>query len=279
MNTILQKLKLKIRPPKISIIVLNWNRQYLLRSTVYSILATTRLPYELIIVDNNSSDGSKEWIKLFSKNHKSVKIILLKENIGGEAINLAFKECTGKFIYISENDIEYLPNWDKNLVLPFYLFNDLGQLSPFAPSPQRDIGEIWIDKPYIEERKYDNTKIYLTRGNIGSSQMLRKKIIDQGVKWYNREDNSSDSGFKFPDDGKFSTDIIAKGYKVAWSGKYRAINWGHNVNTWKLDLKYFNENYASKSTLKLEGVEKRLNAEGYKLIKDTTGNPVDIVKC
>ena len=47
----------------ISTVILNWNRSDLLRVTIESYLKTVDVPYQLIIVDNGSTDDSREVIE------------------------------------------------------------------------------------------------------------------------------------------------------------------------------------------------------------------------
>lgn len=119
----------------ISTVILNWNRSDLLKITVESYLKTVEVPYELIIVDNGSTDNSRKIIEELKAKHgnKINKIILLDKNIGGEAINLGLNEAKGKLLHISENDIEYLPGWSTKVVKLFQTFDKLGQLSLFSP--------------------------------------------------------------------------------------------------------------------------------------------------
>lgn len=112
----------------ISTVILNWNRSDLLKITVESYLKTVEVPYELIIVDNGSTDNSRKIIEELKAKHgnKINKIILLDKNIGGEAINLGLNEAKGKLLHISENDIEYLPGWSTKVVKLFQTFDKLG---------------------------------------------------------------------------------------------------------------------------------------------------------
>jgi len=111
--------KKKPSAPKISTIIINWNRLHLLKKTVESYLSTISVPYELIIVDNASTDGSKEFIEsVCNKDPNHIGIILTK-NIGGEAINVGLELAGGSFLHVSENDIEYITGWDEEMLSKF----------------------------------------------------------------------------------------------------------------------------------------------------------------
>ena len=56
---------------KVSIVIVNYNGKNLLKALLASIKKSTFTDYEVIIVDNNSSDGSQEFIK---KNYKNIVI-------------------------------------------------------------------------------------------------------------------------------------------------------------------------------------------------------------
>ena len=60
-----------------------------------------------MIIDNNSTDGSKEIIKEFSAK-KNIKLILRKKNLGfGATIHECIKKAKGKYIFIHFSDLEY----------------------------------------------------------------------------------------------------------------------------------------------------------------------------
>ena len=48
--------------PDVSIIIVNWNTRNMLRDCLHSIMDQTHRPYEIIVVDNASSDGSAEMV-------------------------------------------------------------------------------------------------------------------------------------------------------------------------------------------------------------------------
>ena len=62
---------------------------------------------EIIIIDNNSSDGTKEVIKKFY-NMPNIKIIEKNQNLGfGHSIQTGFNLANGKYLFIQYADLEY----------------------------------------------------------------------------------------------------------------------------------------------------------------------------
>ena len=62
---------------------------------------------EIIIIDNNSSDGTKKILEEY-KNIKNVKIIYQTKNLGfGNSVKDGFNNSSNDFIYIQYGDLEY----------------------------------------------------------------------------------------------------------------------------------------------------------------------------
>jgi len=238
----------------ITTVILNWNRADLLKITVESYLKTIEVPYELIIIDNGSTDDSRKIIKELNDKYKNKisEIILLDKNIGGEAINLGLTKAKGKLLHISENDIEYLPGWSKKVVKLFQTFNELGQLSLFSPVPTDE--EVWVPHPIKRVLYKDGEIIYEALGNVGTTSVIRREIWDRGVRVHNIETEE----FLFPDDGRLSGDILRLGYVVAWAPYYLVRNLGHSYNEILKRIEYYKKNYNSKKGLGYQGLMKRI---------------------
>ena len=65
--------------PKVSIIIPHWNGIETLSECLSSITRSDFKSYEVIVSDNNSTDGSQDWIR---KNHPDVILIENKSNYG-----------------------------------------------------------------------------------------------------------------------------------------------------------------------------------------------------
>ena len=72
----------------VSIIIVNYNGKEFLKTILESIEKSSFKNYEIIIVDNKSSDRSREFIK---KNYKKVKLVSNKKNLGYSGINSALR--------------------------------------------------------------------------------------------------------------------------------------------------------------------------------------------
>ena len=100
--------------PMVSIIMLTYNNLKLNRLCVRSILEKTAYPrYELIIVDNDSRDGTAEWLhELQKKKLPNVRIILNGENRGfAGGNNVGIRAAKGEYIVLLNNDTVPTRGW------------------------------------------------------------------------------------------------------------------------------------------------------------------------
>ena len=95
----------------VSIIIVNYNQKNFLKQCLKNIKeANLKLDYEIIVVDNNSTDGSREILTRFKISDLRFKIILNRENLGfAKANNQGIKLSQGKYILILNPDIIVLP--------------------------------------------------------------------------------------------------------------------------------------------------------------------------
>lgn len=238
--------------PRLSVIILSWNRDLLFKQTLYSLLTNSKnYLSEIIIIDNNSNKALTDWISHFQLIHPNIKTIFLDKNIGGLAINKGLSIATGKYIFIAENDLEFLPHWDVKMLEYFKHHPNLGQLSPFSPFPEESRGEIWSIKKF-HKKLIHNFNFNTAEQNLGTSCMIPRKIIELGIRFGSLE--SQNSEFLFPSDAQFSNDIRKKGFEIAWANEYHVINWGHNQSIWKAFPDYFSKNFTVKKDYSIDGL-------------------------
>lgn len=94
--------------PLVSIVILNWNGEALLEECLLSIRETLYRPFEVVVVDNASTDGSLELLERFPE----VRAVVNDKNYGyAEGNNRGIAHCSGKYIVTLNNDITVDPAW------------------------------------------------------------------------------------------------------------------------------------------------------------------------
>ena len=88
---------------QLSIIIVNYNVKYFLEQCLLSVIKScSNIKAEIFVVDNNSTDGSKEF---FNDKFPSVKFIWNKENVGfAKANNQIINQCSGNYILFLNPD-------------------------------------------------------------------------------------------------------------------------------------------------------------------------------
>ena len=90
---------------KISIIMPVFNSLSFLKKTIESVKSQTYKNWELIIIDDNSTDGSKNYLIEKYKSEKKIKIFLNSRNFGpGYSRNKAIQKSSGNFLAFLDSD-------------------------------------------------------------------------------------------------------------------------------------------------------------------------------
>lgn len=94
----------------VSIITPSYNCEKFISSTIESVLNQTYENFEMIIVDDSSTDKTTEIVKKYQKKDKRIKLIVL-DSKGGASIarNTAIKEAKGKYIAFLDGDDMWCP--------------------------------------------------------------------------------------------------------------------------------------------------------------------------
>ncbi|MDP3830647.1 MAG: glycosyltransferase, partial [Ignavibacteriaceae bacterium] len=107
----------KKKMPKTSIIVLTYNSLKYTKKFYQSLVNSNVEEYELIIIDNASTDSTKEFLDEISKHKPKVKVIFNETNVGFPCgINQALKEAKGNYIVIANNDIVLTEGWLERMI-------------------------------------------------------------------------------------------------------------------------------------------------------------------
>jgi glycosyltransferase involved in cell wall biosynthesis len=203
-----------------------------------SIIQAIRIPIqnkEIIVIDNNSTDGSAEIIKKFIK-FKNIKLILRKKNMGyGSTIDEGTRIAKGKYIYIHYSDLEY----DIKTSIKMLRIAEQKKLDAVFASrlikklKKKNIINIIIERPY-----YLASLILTKLINI----LFKKKFTDIiGTKLYkkksviNKLPNKNNISFDLELDAilckeQFKTEEVFIKYKARNNFMEKKIKWWHIFN-------------------------------------------------
>ena len=108
--------------PLVSIIILNYNAGNLLLNCVDSVFKSTYPNFEVLVVDNISTDNSHAVCK---KKFEKIHLIENKENLGYcEGNNVGIRNANGEFVVILNPDTTVEPNWLNHLMSAYNEFGE-----------------------------------------------------------------------------------------------------------------------------------------------------------
>ncbi|HEP1062527.1 glycosyltransferase [Klebsiella aerogenes] len=118
--------------PKVSLIVLTYNNLALTKECLHSIERNTEYDnYEVIIVDNLSTDDTRDYLQKNYMDKPSYTVILNDENMGFAAgNNVGLEQATGDILIVLNNDTYVSPFWLGGIVKAFKRNPGLGLVGP-----------------------------------------------------------------------------------------------------------------------------------------------------
>jgi len=176
------------------VVVVNWNRRDLLKQCLQSLkLQQVNQPFEVVVVDNGSDDGSQEMVLSEWQHNPVVQVVLLRnsENRGFcAANNQGFAASDTEFVALLNNDAEAEPGWLAALACAFEGRPDVGMAAskilvyedprridkvghliyPDGQNRGRGTGE-------LDQGQYDRVEEVLWPD--GCAAMYRRSMLDQ----------------------------------------------------------------------------------------------------
>lgn len=212
---------------QLSIVILNHNTKDLLRQCLDSISG----PYEIIVVDNNSSDGSVEMVK---KEFLQVKIIARKVNDGFARGNNAAKNmATGEYVLFLNSDTKIYPGTLEKMVdfmdsNPKIGISTCKILLPDGklyyachrgfPTPLNSF-LYFLGLPSSYYPKYQNN-IHEIDACSGTFLLIRKNLLDK-INWFDED------YFAYGEDLEMCYRVKELGYKVMFNPTVKILHyWG-----------------------------------------------------
>ena len=101
--------QLSSRDPLVSIVIPTYNRAFCIERAISSIINLTLTDWELIVVDNNSTDNTDEVVNNFLDDRISIAKID-NNGIVAKSRNLGIKLASGTYVAFLDSDDWWLPN-------------------------------------------------------------------------------------------------------------------------------------------------------------------------
>lgn len=178
-----------VNSPLVSIIVVNWNGAKVLKNCLESISKIEYRNWELVVVDNGSTDQSNKLYE--SLKLKNKKIIKNEKNLGyAKANNQGFRKASGKYILLLNNDtkvkkdfltilVSYLEkNPEVGVVQPKIALMDNPQLLDNSGAFLTSTGflEHWGYMAKDSEEFNQTTQVFSTKG---ACMLIRKELVEK----------------------------------------------------------------------------------------------------
>lgn len=162
---------------KVSVIIPVYNREKYISRAIESVLNQTFGNFELICVDNGSTDRTKEIIGQYIKKDKRVRLIENYRNIIAYSYNLGIEAARGEYIAQLDSDDEYCPETLGLMVK--YLDSHPGcGLAISYYELMDESGKTLKEFGVVKHSEYDRNNILRVDG-AGAVRVWRKRVVDE----------------------------------------------------------------------------------------------------
>lgn len=165
---------------KTSVIIPTWNGKELLEKNLPQVLKAVPDDCEVIVVENGSKDGSKEYLEKLKVKSEKLKVIFNKENLGFiGGCNQGVAKARGKFVVLLNNDV--LPK-DNFLQPALNHFNDKNIFAVSFNEVNSDGGWsdiLWYDGYFNYLAGEKTIKPHISGWASGGSAVFRKSMWEE----------------------------------------------------------------------------------------------------
>ena len=166
--------------PQVSIIIANYNGRDLLQKCLESLSNVNYKNLEIIIVDNNSTDDSVEFV---TKNHPSIILVKLDKNKGfAEPNNIGAKIAKGQFLLFLNNDTVVTENFISEMINAIITDKKIAICQSLLLKPNGDIdssGDFLDDLGIVYNSKTKIDHIREISSARGASMLIRANIFEK----------------------------------------------------------------------------------------------------
>lgn len=193
---------------RLLIVVVTYNRLAYTKKTLRMLWDTVEVPHHIIVVDNNSTDGTREYLQSLKKRNRVDDIILNPDNYyPGKATNIGWRQGLETYdathLMRLDNDIHLEKGWDTIAEKYFAKIPNLGQLGI-------DNDAIQHPSAKLREMTLNGMTINTWPGCVGGPCIVRRTLWDNGLRYDETPWEGSRS--KLQEDSRLSNSVKNMGY-------------------------------------------------------------------
>lgn len=218
--------------PKISVLIPAYNEEKTIERAIESVLNQTLKPYEIIVVNDGSTDRTGEILKKYEDN-PSIIIINLTKNTGrkARAQRVALDYISGDIVAVMDADSELDPNFLLTLA-PYFVYEDVGGATGMVMSKKRN----WLTS--VRQIQYIIAHMLYKLG----MSVINAVLVMPGCGSLVRRELFEPEDDTLAEDMDLTLSILERGYRVIFDP--RAITYTEDPPTIKLYVKQIKRWYS-----------------------------------
>lgn len=233
----------------LSIIIVSFNTKEITKKCLLSLkknFVKYPLEHEIIVVDNNSSDGTVEFLLDLKKQWNNIDIFLNKKNLGfGKGNNLGLEKCKGKYVLYLNSDAIVSDIDFQDLINLMEMQKDIGALTvkvvlptgEIDPASHRGFPTLWRSLTYFSglEKAFSNIpvlnklfggyhRVDLNLNNIHEIDVPTGAFLFAKRKILNKFGGFDKDYFAYGEDIEMAFQIKKLGYKIIYYPLWKVLH-------------------------------------------------------
>jgi GT2 family glycosyltransferase len=199
--------------PKVSVLILSYNGKALLEDSVSSYLANDYENFDVVVVDNGSTDNTKEYVE---QNFPKAKLVRLEKNRGYSGgfnfgLDYAFNQNDSKYAIITNNDVKV----DSKLITELVKVAETDEMIGFVT------GKVYYyDKPdTLQTVGKKEDPVYWNGGHIGSKEVDKGQYEEVAERYFADDIYTLASKKMYDEIGAYDENFLFQSEEYDWQAR------------------------------------------------------------
>ena len=229
---------------RVSVLIVNFNGKRFIEKLFSSLLEQTFKDYEIVFVDNASTDNSMEHLnsllKMKTFEELDVKTIQANKNLGYCRGNNTGMTCAkGDYIVLLNNDAYVSPNWLEELVKVMDNFSNVGACQSKIVLTEANKNHLGLLLDYYGQSR---VLVDLKNASLSDYALIDYSFYPSGASVIIRREAINECGF-------FDERLFFGDYDLSWRIRLHGYSMATSLKSVCFHLKGFTSGYATKSLI------------------------------